>query len=269
MVLKRLAERIPRLSWFCLGLRDLLDKNASAVITPWGFTLAGHRAMASGDFEPEETELVRRLLQEIDVFVNIGANVGYYCCHALSMGKSVIAVEPIARNVHYLLRNLRENGWAQQAEVYPVALGAEVNVLNIWGGGTGASLCKGWAGNPELYVTQVPVLTLDRILGDALKNRKALILVDVEGAEYALLQGGTKTLHLNPRPIWMVEICTSEHLPQDVNFNPHFISTFEVFYRSGYTAITADRYRKQVSINQVKATVQGKHSIGTHNFIFK
>ena len=135
LVVKTYAERVPRLARFCRGLFDLLDKNSPAVSTPWGFTLAGDAAMASGDFEPEETRLVRCLLKDVDVFVNIGANVGYYCCHALSMGKSVIAFEPIARNVHYLLRNLRENGWAHQAEVYPLALGAKVDVLNMWGGG--------------------------------------------------------------------------------------------------------------------------------------
>lgn len=48
--------------------------------------------MASGDFEPEETRLIQDLLQEVDTLVNIGANVGYYCCHALSLGKRVIAV---------------------------------------------------------------------------------------------------------------------------------------------------------------------------------
>jgi len=48
------------------------------------------------------------------------------CCHALSLGKRVIAVEPIARNVYYLLKNLRDNGWANQAEVYPVALGQKI-----------------------------------------------------------------------------------------------------------------------------------------------
>ena len=150
--------------------------------------------MAAGTFELEETELVRKLLQEVDVLVNVGANVGYYCCHALSLGKPVIAMEPIARNLHYLLTNIRNNGWSQQAEVFPVALGRRTDILQMWGGGTGASLIKGWASIHESYVTQVPVLSLDRVLGDAIKGKKALILVDIEGAEFMMLQGAAQAL---------------------------------------------------------------------------
>jgi hypothetical protein len=132
--LKSILERFPRAAQFYRNSRDLLDQNSPAIKTPWGFTLAGHPAMAEGTFEPEETRLVRELLSEVDVLVNVGANVGYYCCHALSLGKPVIAVEPIARNLHYLLRNITENGWAQQVEIFPVALGAKADVLKMWGG---------------------------------------------------------------------------------------------------------------------------------------
>ena len=121
--LKSVVERFPQAAQFYRNSRDLLDRNTPAMKTPWGFTLAGHPAMAAGSFEPEETRLVRELLQEVDVLVNVGANVdvlvnvganvGYYCCHALSLSKPVIAVEPISRNLHYLMRNIQENGWAE------------------------------------------------------------------------------------------------------------------------------------------------------------
>ncbi len=37
---------------------------------------------------------------------------------------------------NYLLKNLRDNGWANQAEVYPVALGQNTDILEIYGGDT-------------------------------------------------------------------------------------------------------------------------------------
>jgi hypothetical protein len=142
-ILRTTLEHFPGSAQFLRNSRDLLDQRAPTRMTPWGFSLAGHEAMASGTFEPEETEIVRKLLQEVDVLVNIGANVGYYCCHALSLGKSVIAVEPIARNLHYLLTNIRNNGWSQQAEVIPVALGGRADILQMWGGGQVPRLSKG------------------------------------------------------------------------------------------------------------------------------
>jgi len=127
-------DRNPNLALFLRNTRDLLDRRDPPRVTQWGFKLAGHAAMAAGTFEPEETRLVRDLLQDVDILVNVGANIGYYCCHALSLGKPVIAVEPIARNLHYLLQNLRINGWAEQAEVFPVALGSASGILEMWGG---------------------------------------------------------------------------------------------------------------------------------------
>jgi FkbM family methyltransferase len=254
---------------FYRNARDLLDRNSLSVKTPWGFTIAGNKNMALGDFETEETGLIRKLLEEIDIFVNIGANVGYYCCHALSLGKPVIAVEPIIRNSHYLMRNIQENGWSRKAEVHPVALGEKADILNIYGGNTGASLVKGWARIPESYVSQVPVLTLDRVLGDELDGKRALILVDVEGAEFPMLKGGLRALNHLPRPIWMVEIGSTEHQPEGVLVNPNLVSTFELFYKFGYSAITANRQENSVSLNEVMAVAEGERTFETHNFIFR
>jgi hypothetical protein len=79
-------ERFPLAALFLRNSRDLPDQRDPAKTTPWGFSLAGHETMAAGKFYPQETRLVRDLSQEVDVLVNVGANAGYYCCHALSLG---------------------------------------------------------------------------------------------------------------------------------------------------------------------------------------
>lgn len=88
-----------------------------------------------------------------------------------------------------------------QVEIFPAALGAKANLLKMSRSGTGASLLKGWAGISDSYVTQVPVLTLDRILRSALQGKRSLILMDVKCAEHSMLQGATQTLQNDPRPI--------------------------------------------------------------------
>ncbi|WP_414565300.1 MULTISPECIES: FkbM family methyltransferase [unclassified Anabaena] len=266
--LQTVIEPFPGTARFLRSLRSQLDQNAPSVNTPWGFTLAGHEAMARGTFEPEETQLIRQLLQEVDVLVNIGANVGYYCCHALSLGKYVIAVEPIARNMHYLLKNIRDNGWANQAEVFPVALGQSTNILEMWGEGTGASLVKGWASIPESYVTQVPVITLDRLLSNTLQGKRALILVDIEGAEYMMLQGAKATLANHPRPIWIVEISTTEHQPTGTRMNPNFAATFDMFLNQGYQAFTAEASPQKFEVS-LQTMNDDQISLLTHNFLFR
>lgn len=137
------------------------------------------------------------------------------------------------------------------------------------GGGTGASLVKGWAGIPESYVTQVPVLTLDRILSNALEGKRALILVDVEGAEYTMLQGATATLQHVPRPTWMVEIGSTTHQPEGVTVNPFLVSTFSCFFEKGYVATTADAANRPIDPSLVCSVAEGHSEFGTHNFIFR
>jgi FkbM family methyltransferase len=266
--IKSIVERFPALALFYRNTRDLLDQRHPPHKTPWGFSFAGHDAMTDGSFEPDETKVVRRLLADVDVLVNVGANVGYYCCHALSMGKPVIAVEPNTRNLHYLLKNIQNNGWAKLVEVFPVAMGSGADILQMWGGGTGASLVKGWASTPESYVTQVPILSLDRVLGDSLCGKKALILVDIEGAEFMMLQGANQTLMNEPRPIWMMEISTTEHQPAGTVMNPYFAKTFELFFAQGYRAFTADEAAQEINQVTVQQVVAGKQKLSTHNFVF-
>lgn len=269
MLKKFIRKKLPGLLQFRIDMRDWLDRRSPSRVTPWGFTLAGHDAMAAGTFEPDETSLVRKTLEEVDILINVGANVGYYCCHALSLGIPVIAVEPIRRNLHYLLTNILNNGWSQKVEVFPIALGTSQNILEMWGGGTGASLVKGWASVPPEYVTHVPVLSLDRILGETIKGKRALILVDIEGAEFSMLQGAFETLRNDPKPIWIVEIASTEHMPKGTTMNPNYSKTFKLFFECGYTAVTANSRMDKISQIIVDEVVSGSKKLETHNFMFR
>ena len=128
---------------------------------------------------------------------------------------------------------------------------------------------NGWASIPESYATQVPILTLDRLLGTTLASHRALILVDIEGAEYAMLQGAMATLAHQPRPTWMVEISTTEHQPAGTSFNPNFQSTFDLFFAHYYQAFTAENPPKPISMEMVAQIVTGQLHLSTHNVIFR
>ncbi len=267
--IRSILRPFPFITLVLRSTRDLLGQRAPSKPTPWGFTIVGNDAMAAGTFEPEETKLVRELLKSADLLINVGANIGYYCCHALSLSKTVIAIEPNAQNLHYLLRNMRQHDWPEKVQVYPVALGRSTNILRMWGGGTGASLIEGWAAIPEDFVTQVPVLSLDRVLGDSIQGKRSLILVDIEGSELMMLHGAKQTLALNPKPIWMVEIASTEHQPAGIDLNPDFKCSFDIFFDAGYKAFTADDSQEEITPDLVQAIVRGDRQMKTHNFIFR
>ncbi|RBA24012.1 hypothetical protein [Herminiimonas fonticola] len=82
-------------------LKDIHDSYLSRPtkpqMSPYGFNLVGsksmhHIAMQRGEFESEETALFMKQFQQADVFVDVGANIGFYSCLAKSVGKHVIAV---------------------------------------------------------------------------------------------------------------------------------------------------------------------------------
>jgi len=266
---KPLVERYPRLASVYRGVRDQLAFMDEPVTTPWGFKLSGNPAMAEGTFEPVETEVVTRILQDVDVLVNVGANIGYYCSHALHMGKSVIAFEPVQKNLRFLCQNVKANDW-KDIEIYPVALSNQVGVLEIYGADTGASIVKGWAGTPESYVTLVPSTSLDNVLGSRLQGKKVLVLIDVEGAEKGVLEGATALLRNDPKPIWLLEISATEHQPQGITVNPHFADTFKILLDAGYEAVTADKAMHRITWAEIVAAQAGDTSIFVaHNFLFR
>lgn len=189
----------------------------------------------------------KKLVQEVDVIVNVGANIGYYLCLALHYGKSIIAFEPIPENLHFLLHNIKANGWGSQAKVYPMALSDQVGILEIYGGGTRASLIEGWSENSQEDRLLVPVSTLNQILKGQLRDEKALFIIDIEGAEKMMLEGASDYIKHSPRPMWLIEITSHQHQPKGIAVNPHLLPTFELFWNAGYEVWAVEEILRKVT----------------------
>ena len=240
--------------------------------TPFGFVLVGsrsihHRAMQNGTFERTEVDLVCELLENAQVFVDVGANVGFYSCLARTRGAHVVAVEPQPLNLKYLYGNLLSNGWPD-VEVFPVGVAKDPSVVTLYGASTtGASLIANWAGASKRVSQTIPVSTIDIILGSRFLGRNVLIKLDVEGAEYAALQGASMTLRSTPAPTWLVEVCLDEFHP--LTPNPNYRATFELFWDNGYEAWTTNSPRRRIERADVYRWCQlGRSDSGVINYLF-
>lgn len=266
--IRSIIDRVPILGMAYRTWRDSRSLGREPVLTPLGFYFVGHPDMEQGQYETAEVKIVRRHLSSAEVFINVGANIGYYCCIARKEGKEVIAVEPIDLNLRYLYLNLKANGW-EDIEVIPVAVSNRVGLTEIHGWGTGASLIHGWAGTPKGFSRTVPVSTLDIILGNRLVGRRCVFLVDVEGVERQVIEGAMKQLTLHPKPTWIVEISVTEHQPGGIAINPNLLATFELFWRNGYQASTVEEHPRVVSREEVISIIgTQKSTFDTHNFLF-
>lgn len=268
-LVKPIIERFPKLAMSYRYVRDSWQMYEEPQETLMGFKFVGSESMQSGQFEQEETQIVKRILSHVDIVINIGANIGYYCCIALSQEKYVVAFEPISLNLRYLLRNIKANNWDSRIEIYPMALSNKVGVIEIYGGGTMASLVKGWAGTPEQYVTLVPSTTLDNVLDARFQGKRCFMLVDIEGAEQLMLEGASSIINMVPRPLWLMEISISQHQPKSISINPNLLSTFQLFWQNGYEAWTADRQCRIIHLDEIEQIVRsGVDTLHTHNFLF-
>lgn len=240
--------------------------------TPYGFKLTGsssihHQTMQNGTFETEELALFKDYLQNADVFVDVGANIGFYSCVARFVEKHVVAIEPLQKNIKYIYANLMANNW-EDVEVFPVGLSDSPGLAVLYSASsTGASLIKGWAGGSRIFSRIIPVSTLDILLGDRFKGKKLIIKIDVEGAEYSALLGAADIMQMQPKPVWIIEICSNEYHPNGMN--PDFQNIFTLFWKHGYEVYTANREKKPIRQSDIERWGKsGNCDSGTINYLF-
>lgn len=148
----------------------------------------------TGSYEADFQNWVGRNIEPGSVVLDIGANVG-----AITLGLArqvgaagrVYAFEPAPPNRQRLQANLDLNpDLAQRVTVLPMGLGKEAATL-YWHEEPG-NPGNGWlrpAGEEP-----VEVRTLDGVMGEQGLERLDFIKIDVEGMEWDIFQGATKTL---------------------------------------------------------------------------
>ena len=247
-------------------------KSKHEVSTPYGFTLVSrnyiaNRMMLQGTFETDEAATIKSHIKEADVFVDVGANIGYYTCLARSLSKYVVAFEPQAQNLECLYASLNKNGWSD-TEIFPLGLGHSPGLLTLYGAsGPSASLVKGWADYPRRFKKVIPVNTMDNLLCERFEGKKLFIKIDVEGAEYDVLKGAIKTLTMSPRPTWFIEICLSEFHPGKLN--PNYADTFNLFWKHGYEVRLANKENQLITDADIRKWLADKKTnTGEFNYLF-
>jgi len=155
-------------------------------------------------YEPHVSAVLHDTLRPGSTFVDVGANVGFHIFLAAAIvgpSGAVIAVEPIAENCR-LLRLSQIDNQAEHVQILPVALDRTPGMRHIGAHiGTNAGLLP--EARDDLMSgrgSMVYATTLD----DIAPPRVDLLKVDVEGAEFRVLEGGRKTLERD-RPLIVFE----------------------------------------------------------------
>lgn len=182
------------------------------------------RQMYAQSYEIDVVSVLRAVLRPGDVFVDVGANIGYLSCLAAGLvGPSgrILSFEPEQDNFARLQRVCELNP-GYQWEILQAAVGSEE--------GTAQLQCSrnniGWRtivpdGIPEenvREVVEVPLRTLDASVPAAGINHVRLVKVDTEGYEGPVLVGARKLLEERRIDHLIVEINRSQWEKVGVDF---------------------------------------------------
>jgi FkbM family methyltransferase len=154
-----------------------------------------------GVWEPNLTDWIRRRLKPGNVFVDIGANVGYYSLLASTLvgdsGK-VVAIEALPEIFEKLRGNLEKNG-AHNVRAVNMAVWDRAELITLFTRSEDlpatTTAMHGWADQWNLsQKCQVRAATLPAILSPEEIKGARLIKIDVEGAEWRVVSGLTALL---------------------------------------------------------------------------
>lgn len=149
-----------------------------------------------GTYEPEQTGLFERHVRPGDTVLDVGAHVGYYTVlSAVLAGPSgaVWSFEPNPTNAGFLRKHAEINGLAQVRVEQAAVSDAEGTARFDFGTGSGTGHLSSDG------AIEVRTLRLDDFCVAHGIVPKA-IKIDVEGAEAAVLEGGSKTIE-SARPV--------------------------------------------------------------------
>lgn len=149
-----------------------------------------------GVWEPNLTRWIGERLSPGDVFIDVGANIGYYSLLASNRvggAGSVVAIEPSPSIFGCLVRNLALNG-IRNVRTINMAVSHQEEVLSLslgpdWNSGLTTTRTKLLEHAEFTLEAQVQAAPLGLMLTRAEIQNARLIKIDVEGAEWSVAYG--------------------------------------------------------------------------------
>jgi FkbM family methyltransferase len=169
-------------------------------------SVVGAIEFAGGAYEPHVTKLLASIVRNDSVCLDIGANIGAISLvlGRLARAGRVYAFEPGATNYQFLVDNIETNHLANIAPVNVGLLDRTTDVEFCYVESVAG--CSFIPGNDvrEGVIERIHCVTLDQWVIDERLTRLDVVKLDAEGAEIAVLQGGSATI-ARFRPALVIE----------------------------------------------------------------
>lgn len=194
----------------------------------------------SQEYERYTSRLLNKILSRCDLFVDVGASYGFYTLLAAGQhpGLQVIAMEPVLETFEALRRSVQEQGFKKVIlhQVAAADIDGEAQ-FHIAMASDNCGFSPHTAG-PSLRQVSVKTTRLDTLL-EKMSPCPAVVKVDVEGHELAVLRGLEKTLARFPDISLLLE-CNPKMLDRAGQSAEHLLKELE---RLGFSVFLLDEER--------------------------
>lgn len=216
-----------------ITLNLLLDPADSSQI-PYNYLITGNI------YEPDVFSVFCHLIRKDDVFIDIGANAGYYSILAAKAGASVYAFEPIPETYQRLCRNMELNQ-LDTVKTLRMGLGEKMNSEIFYydkkSSGSSSRANLDYFSDGMAVQIECPVMMLDEVCVRENIDRVDLIKCDVEGGELFALRGGVQTLR-KYRPYVLCEMLRK----WSAKFYYHPNEIIHLFSSLGYICVALSKF---------------------------
>lgn len=216
-----------------LGIEHVRSPKRAYWIKRAGHAAGGVGLLASliSDHRYTAQEAGQRTVRPGDTVLDCGAHVGVFVNQALELGaRKVVAIEPDPVNLECLRRNFASEIQEGRVVVCPIGVWSSETTLSFQeseeNSGMDSAVLK-----RDGRVIQIPVTTIDALVGKLGLSRIDFIKMDIEGAEREALKGAAQTLK-KQRPRLMLD---SYHRPDDMPVFRRLLADFQ------YTTIGCER----------------------------
>jgi FkbM family methyltransferase len=204
-----------------------------------------YRAYYSGTYDAQLLNTVISVLEPKDVFVDVGANIGFYSVAIANYfsqqraGGKVIAFEPLGTNYQRLMHNRDLNDLQSWCAVYQLGLSSHTGEADIVkredfasGATTGnASIAIDKAFDAGFETELIQLNTLDAVFDELSIDHTGVefVKVDIEGHEDLFLEGANRILNEH-RPTLLMEVNKPYYDVRQVDFEQRFTALLPADY---------------------------------------
>jgi FkbM family methyltransferase len=157
-------------------------------------------------WEPHLTRYLRLNLNPTDIFMDVGANLGYFTIICAPLVRRLVAFEPVSTTYNYCKANIALNG-LENVELYQYGLWNEDATTYIGVDSSNLMAASMSLEKSPPYVEAICCVSLDSMIrrGKLDIPRLDVIKMDIEGAEVLALKGMEQTI-MQFRPKILMEL---------------------------------------------------------------